>query len=105
MNNKISIDVWDYFLIGVGILFLPIMGIGLIPIGIAIYRIGHKMEKYKKQLDEYLDKKYGNVEDDSKSYGWYTFTITESNTSHHTSNLKKMKSYSGDTLEEMKWAS
>ena len=101
MSDKFNIDIWDYFLIGVGILLLPIMGIGLIPIGIAVYRIGDKMEKHKKQLDEYLDKKYGDMEDNSKSYRWYTFTIREPTYSESTA-TEEMKSYSKDTLEEMK---
>jgi len=56
MSDKFNIDIWDYFFIGVGLLLLPIMGIGLIPIGIAAYRIGNKMEKYKKETDEELRK-------------------------------------------------
>ena len=101
MNDKFNIDIWDYFLIGVGILLLPIMGIGLIPIGIAVYRIGDKMEKYKKQLDEYLDKKYGDMEDNSQSYRWQTFTMRGPPYSESTE-TEEMKSYSKDTLEEMK---
>ena len=53
---KHDIDIIDYFLIGSGILLLPVFGLGLIPIGAGIYRIGDKMEKYKKETDEELKK-------------------------------------------------
>jgi len=52
MSDEFNIDIWDYFLIGVGILLLPIMGIGLMPIGIAVYRIGNKMEKHQRKETE-----------------------------------------------------
>ena len=51
----------DYLLVGVGVLLLPAYLIGLLLIGIAIYRIGDKMQKYKEETDEELDQKYGHV--------------------------------------------
>ncbi len=53
---KHDIDIIDYLLIGGGILLLPVFGLGLISIGAGIYRIGDKMEKYKKETDEELKK-------------------------------------------------
>jgi len=53
---KYDIDIIDYILIGCGLLLLPVFGLGLIPIGAGIYRIGDKMEKYKKETDEELKK-------------------------------------------------
>ena len=71
MNN--NLDFLDYSLIIGGVLLLPVFLIGLIPIGIGVWRIGDKMQKHKKETDDELDRKYG------------------------TSN-----SYSEDTLREMK---
>jgi len=56
-----KIDWIDYCLVGIGVLFLPVFLIGLLPIGIAIYRIGDKIEKYKQETDEALDRKYGSA--------------------------------------------
>ena len=53
---KHGIDVIDYLLICGGILLLPAFGLGLILIGVAVYRIGHKMEQYKIETDEELKK-------------------------------------------------
>ena len=53
---KHDIDIIDYLLIGSGVLLLPVFGLGLIPIGAGIYRIGDKMEEYKKETDEELKK-------------------------------------------------
>ncbi len=44
MKYKSLVDKWDYVLIGVGILTLPLL-IGLVPIGISVFRIGSKWEK------------------------------------------------------------
>jgi len=58
----------DYFLIGGGILTLPI-GIGLILIGISLFRIGNKWQKIndenQRELDE-IDAKIAQVEKDSR---------------------------------------
>jgi len=59
LGNKI--DWIDYLLVGFGVLLLPVFLIGLLPIGIVIYRIGDKMEKHKKKTDEELDQKYGTA--------------------------------------------
>ena len=53
---KHDIDIIDYLLIGGGILLLPAYGLGLILIGVGVYRIGDKMQKYKKESDEELKK-------------------------------------------------
>jgi len=45
MKHKSLVDKWDYVLIGVGVLTLPLMLIGLLPIGISIFRIGHKWQQ------------------------------------------------------------
>ena len=56
----------DYFLIGVGILSLPI-GLGLVLIGISLFRIGSKWEKIidneQKELDE-IDVKIAKEENE-----------------------------------------
>lgn len=52
---KNDIDIIDYFLIGSGILLLPVFGLGLIPIGAWIFRIGDKMQKHKEQVDKDLE--------------------------------------------------
>jgi len=57
---KKEIGLIDYLLVGIGVLFLPVYFIGLLLIGIAIYRIGGKLEKYKQETDEALDRKYGS---------------------------------------------
>ena len=54
-----KIDWIDYLLVGVGVLLLPVFLLGLLPIGIAIYRIGDKIQKYKQETDEVLDRKFG----------------------------------------------
>lgn len=50
----------EYLLVGIGVLLLPVYFIGLLLIGIAIYRIGDKMQKYKEETDEELDRKFGS---------------------------------------------
>jgi len=57
---KKEIDWIDYCLVGIGVLFLPVYFIGLLLIGIAIYRIGDKMQKYKEETEEELDRKFGS---------------------------------------------
>ena len=52
---KNDIDITDYILIGAGILLLPAFGIGLILIGIAVFRIGHKMQKHKEETDKWME--------------------------------------------------
>ena len=46
----------DYILIVVGIILLPVFGIGLIPFGILVWRIGQKWEKHNEQLEKDLRK-------------------------------------------------
>jgi len=64
--NK-NIDWIDYLLVGVGVLLLPVFLIGLLPIGIVIYRLGDKMQKYKQETDEALDRKFGTETTFSKA--------------------------------------
>jgi len=52
---KHDIDITDYFLIGSGILLMPVFGLGLIPIGAGIFRIGSKMQKHKEQVNKDLE--------------------------------------------------
>lgn len=51
-----KLDILDYILIGMGILLLPVMMVGLVPIGIAVWRLGHKWqiesEKYDRNIEE-----------------------------------------------------
>ena len=64
MSTKIG---WvEYLLVGIGVLLLPVYLIGLLPIGIVIYRLGDKIEKYKEETDEALYLKYGNATSYSK---------------------------------------
>jgi len=53
-----NIDLIDYLLVGFGILFLPIYLVGLIPLGIFLWRLGDKWEKQNEQLDKELHEKY-----------------------------------------------
>jgi len=53
-----DIDLVDYLLVGFGILFLPLYLVGLIPLGIFLWRLGDKWEKYQEQLDKELHEKY-----------------------------------------------
>ena len=50
-----EIDKWDYLLLGLGIILLPVFLIGLIPIGVCVFRIGNKMAKHKEETDKRLD--------------------------------------------------
>ena len=45
MKYRSLVDRTDYILIGVGILLLPLLLIGLIFIGISVFRIGSKWEQ------------------------------------------------------------
>jgi len=42
-----NIDLVDYLLVGFGILLLPLYLVGLIPLGIFLWRLGDKWEKTK----------------------------------------------------------
>jgi len=53
-----NIDLIDYLLVGFGILFLPLYLVGLIPLGIFVWRLGDKWEKQNEQLDKELHEKY-----------------------------------------------
>jgi len=53
-----NIDLVDYLLVGVGILLLPLYLVGLIPLGIFLWRLGDKWQKHNKQLDKELHEKY-----------------------------------------------
>ncbi len=53
-----NIDLVDYLLVGVGILLLPLYLVGLILLGIFVWRLGDKWEKHNEQLDEELHEKY-----------------------------------------------
>jgi len=53
-----NIDLVDYFLVGIGILLLPLYLVGLIFLGIFVWRLGDKWEKQQEQLDKELHEKY-----------------------------------------------
>jgi len=53
-----NIDLIDYLLVGFGILFLPLYLVGLIPLGIFLWRLGNKWEKHQEQLEKELHEKY-----------------------------------------------
>ena len=53
-----NIDLIDYLLVGCGILLLPLYLVGLIPLGIFLWRLGDKWEKHNEQLDKELHEKY-----------------------------------------------
>ncbi len=53
-----DINLVDYLLVGTGILLLPLYLIGLILLGIFVWRLGDKWEKHNEQLDEELHEKY-----------------------------------------------
>ena len=53
-----NIDVVDYLLVGVGILLLPAYLVGLIFLGIFVWRLGDKWEKHNEQLEKELHEEY-----------------------------------------------
>jgi len=53
-----NIDLVDYLLVGFGILLLPLYLVGLILLGIFLWRLGNKWEKNNEQLDKELHEKY-----------------------------------------------
>jgi len=53
-----NIDLADYLLVGFGILLLPLYLVGLILIGIFLWRLGGKWQKQQEQLDKALHEKY-----------------------------------------------
>jgi len=53
-----DINLIDYLLIGFGILFLPLYLVGLIPLGIFLWRLGDKWEKHQEQLEKEIHETY-----------------------------------------------
>jgi len=53
-----NIGFVDYLLVIFGILLLPLYLIGLIFLGIFLWRLGNKMEKQSEQLEKELHEKY-----------------------------------------------
>jgi len=53
-----NIDLLDYLLVGAGILLLPLYLVGLILLGIFLWRLGNKWEKNNEQLDKEFHEKY-----------------------------------------------
>ncbi len=53
-----NIDLVDYLLVGTGILLLPLYLVGLILLGIFLWRLGNKWEKNNEQLDKEFHEKY-----------------------------------------------
>jgi len=76
----------DYLLVGIGVLLLPVYLIGLLPIGIVIYRIGDKMQKYAEESDKEISLHITEIFVDVPIF----------------KNLYKIDDYANDTLEEMK---
>ncbi len=81
-KNQTDIGLVDYLLIGGGILLLPLYLVGLIFLGIFLWRLG---DKWQKQ--------------DSPEFTVH-FKLVENENSE--SEDLNMKSFSNDTLEEMK---
>ena len=57
-RNQADIDLVDYLLVGGGILLLPFYLVGLIFLGIFVWRLGDKMQKHNEQLEKELHEKY-----------------------------------------------
>jgi len=57
-KNHSNIDFIDYFLVGIGILLLPLYLVGLIFLGIFLWRLGDKWEKHNEQLEKELHEEY-----------------------------------------------
>ena len=55
LNLKNKIDKYDYLLVIGGILLLPVFLIGLIPLGIFVWRLGDKWAKHNEQLDREIE--------------------------------------------------
>jgi len=53
-----NIDVVDYLLVGIGILLLPAYLVGLIFLGIFVWRLGDKWGKNNEQLEKELHEEY-----------------------------------------------
>jgi len=53
-----NINLVDYLLVGSGILLLPLYLVGLIPLGIFLWKLGDKWQKHNEQLDKELHEKY-----------------------------------------------
>jgi len=84
-KNQSNIDAVDYLLVGFGVLLLPLYLIGLIFIGIFLWRLGSKWEQHNEEENEYVDE----------------FDIAQ-NPSEPKNDWSEMKSFSDDTLKEMK---
>ena len=95
----------DYILIAVGLLMLPIF-IGLVVLGVAIWRIGSRMEKEEDQANADASKPSNNESSEP------TTIDRELNSMHEEEMLDfepqyldkryKLKQYSEDTLEDGK---
>jgi len=83
-----NINFVDYLLVGIGILLLPLYLVGLIPLGIFLWRLGDKWEKHQEQLEK-----------DSKNYKIYAFRIDNPG---NVDSFENMYHYSKNTMEEMK---
>ena len=83
-----NIDLVDYLLVGAGILLLPLYLVGLILLGIFLWRLGDKWEKHQEQLEK-----------DSKNYKIYAFRIDNPD---NVDSFEKINHYSKNALEEMK---
>jgi len=57
-KDQTDIDFMDYLLVGVGILLLPLYLVGLIFLGIFVWRLGDKWEKHSEQLEKELHEEY-----------------------------------------------
>ncbi len=57
-KNQTNIDLLDYLLVGGGILLLLPYMVGLILLGIFLWRLGDKWQKHNEQLEKELHEKY-----------------------------------------------
>jgi len=55
INVENKIDIYDYMLVIGGIILLPVFLIGLIPLGIFVWRLGDKWAKNNEQLDKEIE--------------------------------------------------
>ena len=62
--RKNDLNWVDYALVGSGILLLPAFGLGLVLLGIFLYRLGNKWQKHNEDTKKELDEKYRPYEMD-----------------------------------------
>ena len=102
-----KLDWIDYSLVLGGIVLLFAYGLGLILIGIAVYRIGHKMEKveekpWKKDFDDAMKQFEKDMEKIDEDVGAIEVALSPDKPDLIDRKRFKLKSYSSKTLEDGK---